>query len=205
MWKELTHYDIPAHLHPLFWRKVNKTESCWLWTGRLRYDGYAQYTWNDSQKVCHTTAGHRAAWAMTNGDIPAGMQLDHLCRVRNCVNPDHLEIVTLKVNTLRSANAAATNAQKDVCLRGHAFDKVTVGNTRYCGECNRITARERYAAELASKGKEVLPRNSDRTHCPYGHEYTGQRDVLGSRVCRPCNRRKQAEYRARKQAAIPVQ
>lgn len=202
MWKEITHYDIPEHLHPLFWRRVDKSGDCWLWTGRLRYDGYAQYTWVDSEKICHTTGGHRAAWSLIHGDIPAGMQLDHLCRVRHCVNPAHLEIVTPRVNTLRSEAISAKNVIKECCSRGHPFDKRTVTGHRYCGECMRITARERWAKQNAAMGKETLPRNSDRTHCPRGHEYTGLRNPQGSRICRPCDVIKQRAYRERKMVKL---
>ena len=75
------------------------------------------------------------------GPIPEGLTLDHLCRVRACVNPAHLEPVTLRENTLRSPSApTAINARKTECLRGHAF---TPENTwvhrsrRCCRECKR--------------------------------------------------------------------
>src|SRR5690348_5568596 len=70
-----------------FWKLVNKTETCWLWTGRLNHGyGYFRVT------ILPGGSAHRFAWrVMGRGEIPVGMQLDHLCRVRNCVNPDHLE------------------------------------------------------------------------------------------------------------------
>jgi len=83
-----------------FWSKVDKTDTCWLWTGSLTYDGYAIFG-----VASERTGAHRCAWRFTNGDIPEGMHLDHLCRVRHCVNPAHLEVVTVAENNRRSAEA----------------------------------------------------------------------------------------------------
>lgn len=81
-----------------FWSRVDKTDSCWLWTGPLTYDGYAVFGVDKFR-----TGAHRWAWKFTHGAFPAhGLQLDHLCRVRHCVNPDHLEPVTPLVNTRRA-------------------------------------------------------------------------------------------------------
>lgn len=66
---------------------------------------------------------HRAAYQYLRGPIPDGLQLDHLCWVRRCVNPAHLEVVTARVNTLRGENPAAQNARKTHCHRGHPFDE----------------------------------------------------------------------------------
>lgn len=80
-----------------FWTHVEKTEGCWLWTGSLTYDGYALFRVGSER-----TGAHRWSWIFANGPIPDGMQLDHLCRVRNCVRPDHLEVVTPAENTRRA-------------------------------------------------------------------------------------------------------
>lgn len=79
-----------------FWAKVNKTGDCWLWTG-WRTNGYGRFTTNGKN-----WRAHRFAFEEMRGPIPEGLQLDHLCRVRHCVNPDHLEPVTRQQNMLRA-------------------------------------------------------------------------------------------------------
>ena len=84
-----------------FWGQVDKTDSCWLWTGHLDRNGYG--------KVGNRLA-HRMAYTMVKGVIPEGLSLDHLCRVHNCVNPDHLEPVTHAENVRRGAAARRSAA-----------------------------------------------------------------------------------------------
>src|SRR5688572_29952552 len=84
-----------------FFDKVNfegptfKGEPCWLWEGRVCPRGYG-YFGHNSQRC------HRVLWVALNGPVPEGLELDHLCRVRNCVNPAHLEPVTHAENMRRA-------------------------------------------------------------------------------------------------------
>lgn len=80
--------------------------SCWIWQRSHRRDGYGQMKWNE-RMAC----AHRVLYELTYGPIPAGLELDHLCRVLNCVNPDHLEAVTAAINVRRSATAKLTAEQ----------------------------------------------------------------------------------------------
>jgi hypothetical protein len=128
--------DVPIGGHPLLDRliaRTEKTDSCWLWTGALDLYGYGQFIRGKS--------AHRAAYELQVGPIPAGHQIDHLCRVRNCVNPAHLEAVTARENTLRSRNRAAMNARKTHCKRGHEFNDdntyITPTGARQCRACRR--------------------------------------------------------------------
>lgn len=133
-----------------FWAHVEKQpDGCWLWLGRATPNGYG-YLPSDRA----STYAHRYSWLAIHGlEIPDGLQLDHLCRVKLCVNPAHMEPVTHRENTLRSDNPCAQNARKTHCLRGHEF---TPENTwldkyghRHCRECQRIRARRRAPAEAA--------------------------------------------------------
>jgi hypothetical protein len=79
-----------------FWEKVNKTETCWLWTAAKTWDGYGRFKLNKTHVL-----SHRFAYELLKEKIPNGLQLDHLCKVRDCLNPDHLEPVTSQENTKR--------------------------------------------------------------------------------------------------------
>jgi hypothetical protein len=69
---------------------------CWLWTGRMNRNGYGRAYWYGKEPVVH-----RLVYEILIGQIPKGLVLDHLCRVRHCCNPEHLEPVTIRENTLR--------------------------------------------------------------------------------------------------------
>lgn len=95
---------------------------CWLWTGSISSGGYGRH-WDNGPKYAH-----RISWEMINGAIPAEMTIDHLCRNRACVNPEHMEVVPMMVNTLRGSGPTAANAKKTHCSHGHAY---TAENTIY--------------------------------------------------------------------------
>jgi len=124
-----------------FWAKVEKTATCWLWRGSLDRLGYGMVKVNGRSR-----AAHRVAWEFSRGPIPAGLTLDHLCRVRNCVNPNHLEPVTLRENILRGTGVAANHARQTTCIHGHPL---TAGNSysrpgrreRRCRACDAIASR----------------------------------------------------------------
>lgn len=96
---------------------IDPGTGCWLWNGTLYpRTGYANF-WLDGK----SNLAHRIAYRWWKGEIPVGYQLDHLCKVRRCVNPDHLEAVTPRVNNLRSMSPPAINARKTHCKRGHEY------------------------------------------------------------------------------------
>lgn len=81
-----------------FWRKVDKTDECWLWTGATGSNGYGII-----RRGPGLTSPHRYAWKITHGaEIPSGFVIDHLCRTRLCVRPEHLEAVTPTENNRRA-------------------------------------------------------------------------------------------------------
>lgn len=124
-----------------FWVKVIKKEGCWEWTASLDPDGYGQF-WLNGRPI----RAHRVAYTLLVGPIPEGMEIDHLCRNRACVNPapDHMEVTTHAVNTLRGTSPQAVNARKTHCSNGHPFDKsntYTQGGRRHCRACNAARVR----------------------------------------------------------------
>jgi len=100
----------------LILKEVQADDSeCWLWNRSVRSDGYGTYYANGKQNYAH-----RFAYETLVGPIPSGLHLDHLCRVRNCVNPKHLEPVTQEENTRRAAEAN----KRTECPHGHRYDEV---------------------------------------------------------------------------------
>lgn len=106
-------FDLPQSFH----RNVMPvTESgCWIWLGGVHDKGYGAY----SRKPEKPILAHRFAYLTLKGSIPEPLQLDHLCRVRLCVNPDHLEAVTRRENILRGISPAACAARRTHCAKGH--------------------------------------------------------------------------------------
>lgn len=99
-----------------FWKKVKKTDSCWEWLVSKTKGGYGQFNLDGKGDMRYA---HRLSYEFLVGPIPKGMQLDHLCRNRGCVNPEHLEIVDNKTNSLRGISEPAKNARKTHCIAGH--------------------------------------------------------------------------------------
>jgi hypothetical protein len=129
-----------------FWEKVDASGSCWLWTAAKMQAGYGVFGVTHARVVL----AHRFAWEWLVGPIPQGLELDHLCRVPQCVNPDHLEPVTPRVNKLRGQSPSALHARKTHCPQGHPYAGrnlyVAPSGQRGCRECNRANQRRRKAA-----------------------------------------------------------
>lgn len=121
-----------------FWTKVKKMDGgCWLWTGAIS-NGYGEIRRSGKRKK---VLAHRWAYESLVGPVPNGLCLDHLCRVRNCVNPSHLEAVTLGENTLRGVGLSAINRNKTHCSKGHPFSKDNTRmykSDRVCIACQKI-------------------------------------------------------------------
>jgi hypothetical protein len=121
--------------------KVDASGDCWEWTGAKTL-GYGHIA-RGGEGGGHVRA-HRAVWELLVGTIPAGLELDHLCRNTGCVNPDHLEAVTPRTNTLRSQSRGALNSKKVACPSGHPYDDENTylwRGERKCRACRRKPRR----------------------------------------------------------------
>lgn len=118
---------------------------CWIWTGALYPNGYGQFKRANSRK---NVVAHRGFYELVHGPIQTGLDLDHLCRVRCCVNPDHLQPVTRRENLRRGGvlerlqRHAAERGQADICAKGHAMTPENTytypdGVHRACRICQR--------------------------------------------------------------------
>lgn len=135
-----------------FWDKVDMTPTihqCWVWVACTDTKGYGQFRLDGKMRNAH-----RVAYEMEVGPIPAGMQLDHICRNRSCVRPDHLEPVTPGENIRRGLSA---NARKTCCPAGHLYAgenlRVESNGSRACRMCRA----ERQRVNRSNKKKKENP------------------------------------------------
>lgn len=139
-----------------FFSKVRMTSGCWVWTAALGGSGhqvgvgfpenwgYGKF-WDGERLV----SAHRFAYEQMVGPIPEGLDIDHLCRNRRCVRPDHMEPVSRRINTLRGNTLPAENATRTHCPEGHPYDdtntrvRVRGGRrSRECRTCSRARCRK---------------------------------------------------------------
>lgn len=110
-----------SNLPKRFRKFINDTGGCWLWTGRLVTNGYAR-VYVDGR----TIAAHKHIWTLFNGAWPENMVGDHLCGVRHCVNPEHIEPTTQSENIRRAVG-------RTHCKSGH--ERVNVSDSGTCKKC----------------------------------------------------------------------
>jgi hypothetical protein len=134
-----------------FWAKVSAPDSdgCWNWNGSTsKKTGYGQFALDNKTPLLV----HRIAYSLLRGEIPPKMTIDHLCRNRRCVNPDHMDICTRGENTMRGNTITAANLRKTHCGKGHPYSGenliVKAEGFRRCRQChaewNRKYMRDRY-------------------------------------------------------------
>lgn len=119
-------------------------DGCWLWQGYINEDGYGRF-WNPGG----TPNAHAGVYEAMVGPVPGGLELDHLCRVRHCVNPDHLEPVTHAENMRRSAEARTT------CINGHPWVEENIytypSGVRQCRTCRREAGAKHTKTETGAR------------------------------------------------------
>lgn len=118
-----------------FLAKIDRSGECWLWTGELDPHGYGRFSYKGGKGFAH-----RASWQFFVGPLPDHLAIDHLCRVRNCVNPAHLEPVTHGENTIRATRIRVIN--HPACVHGHEFTPentfIRADGARGCRICRRL-------------------------------------------------------------------
>lgn len=132
-------------LEDRFFAKVDAEGICWEWTAATMKNGYGVFNKGNRK----TALAHRFVWELLVGPIPDNHQIDHLCRNRKCVNPDHLEPVLQVENLRRGYSPAAINKRKTHCVNGHDLEIHGVSistrpGQRNCGECTRLWQIENY-------------------------------------------------------------
>ncbi len=140
--------------------EVNAVTGCWIWKGS-QSNGYGQIAvWNPETKRKKNHSTHRWAWEQVNGPFPTGLEPDHICRRRECVNPAHVEPVTHRENIRRSYG--------NKCRRGHEMTKENsyispVDGNRRCKTCIEQRASKKRPLSDIGNGTEVIGFNLDKT------------------------------------------
>jgi hypothetical protein len=123
----------------------NPITGCWHWIGHCLKGGYGQF------RAGSRFMAHRISYLIHIGPIAEEMTIDHLCWNPKCVNPAHLEVVSIAENIRRGTSASARNGRKDLCSRGHPFDRIKWNNKRaperQCSVCSGLKPTPNFTAE----------------------------------------------------------
>lgn len=155
------------------WMQKLRVESpgCWIWTGEPDKHGYGQYMVTGDDGKRKSKRAHRYIYEQLVGPLDPKDDLDHLCRVHACCNPDHLEPVSHRTNVLRGYSPTAQNARKERCPEGHPLNGIRATG-RYCRTCDQGLATTSYRRR--------------KTSCSNGHLYTPETTFIGPTGRRAC-------------------
>lgn len=163
-----------------FWDKVEKTDSCWLWTAGIQSDGYGTFRYKG--KTC---LAHRVSYEVHNKGIDQALVVDHICRVRACVNPVHLRLVTWRTNAVEnSVGACAKHAAKTHCKNSHPLsgdnlilEKQNGGARvgRRCRICN--SARAKRIRERKSPEQKLAKSRRDKARHKQKYSIEERREI----------------------------
>ena len=138
--------DIRSRIESKFIPEPNS--GCFIWIGNLNDSGYPVLSMTIAPGVKRLRRAHRMYYELEKGPIPEGLQLDHLCRIRCCVNPEHLEPVTLVENVMRGESFYAKQARRTHCPQGHEYSgrnlMLTTRGERKCRACDLARVKARY-------------------------------------------------------------
>jgi hypothetical protein len=177
------------------WARINKNGPvstyrpdlgpCWIWQGATS-NGYGRVRFDGKTRLVH-----RVVWVLTVGPFPKGREPDHLCRVRACCRPDHLDPVTQRINLLRGASPAAGYARRSHCTAGHPLEGPGADvyihpdhpTWRHCRKCRRKAS--------AKSRRKVQPSRVETTCVVCGNlfSYSGHRRKICSVECRAARTR----------------
>jgi len=148
MAKNSLDYNQFTELPERFWLYVEKTDTCWLWKGKID-DGYGRFWIIDKLYLTH-----RLIYAVLKNKLQNNSQIDHLCKIRNCCNPEHLEEVTGRENTRRGL-AKKYNTDPSKCPYGHVYDHKIPGKAEgsvymVCKTCQKKRSMSRTNIKVAS-------------------------------------------------------
>jgi len=143
-----------------FLSKILKTKTCWEWTGCISPQGYGVFSyWDKKSQRGVSKPAHRISWELFRNEIPKDLTIDHICRNRKCVNPDHLEPVSMKTNIRRGISPSAINFRKKKCIRGHVF-QIRNNGYRDCSACHVIRKAKR-RVQIKEYWKKYYNRNRE--------------------------------------------
>lgn len=139
---------VPSEERLLARRSIDSETGCWNYTGSIFPNGYGQFYFDGMSR-----GAHRVAYILWRGPIPDGLVIDHLCRNPRCFNPDHLEAVSQRENTMRGDTPARKNAAKEVCIRGHNNWRVVLNRGTLVRSCRTCMNEQKRAYRAAGRMK----------------------------------------------------
>lgn len=187
-----------------FWSKVEYLgpDECWEWTAGKLDNGYGQFWKTEGNQ---NVLAHRTAYELMVGEIPDGLTIDHLCRNRACVNPNHMEAVS------RAAGHASVRTTEVHYVRAALWEgRLTAPSSMALSSATRVMRSSWLPRVRTMRGENVLrgvgptAKNALKTLCKYGHEFGGKCLTHGKvyRYCKTCHRAKSAKRNQRKRDSV---